>query len=342
MTTHRMGVADLALSDIQAAADHLARVLAPSPLIDVSGWHTAAGAPISVKAECLMPTGSFKIRGATWCMATLTPAERARGVVAYSTGNHAQAVAKAAADAGVAATIVMSPEVPKAKIDVTEGWGARVVMAERSSHARRALAERLAHTHGYTLIAPYDDRRVMAGQASIGIELLKQCGAQPPAAVFVPVGGGGLIAGVAAAIKQLAPSVAVIGVEPALEDDARQSLRAGRLVSMEAPSASIADAIKVQCLGDLTFPLIRRYVDDIVTVQEGQIAAASLRYFNEARLVVEPGGACALAAAFESRLASLPGARVVVLACGGNITVERLAGFASLGGTCGTRGANRP
>lgn len=339
MTTHLTGAADLALSDIHVAADYLARALQPSPLIDVSRWHTAAGAPISVKAECLMPTGSFKIRGATWCMATLTPAERARGVVAYSTGNHAQAVAKAAADAGIAATIVMSPEAPKAKIDATERWGARVVMAEPSSHARRALAEHLAQTQGYALVAPYDDMRVMAGQASIGVELLKQCGAQPPAAVFVPVGGGGLIAGVAAAIKQLAPSVAVIGVEPALEDDARQSLRTGRLVSMEAPSASIADAIKVQCLGDLTFPLIRRYVDDIVTVEEAQIAAASLRYFDEARLVVEPGGACALAAAFESRWAGLAGTRVVVLACGGNITLERLASFA---GPDGTGVMNRP
>lgn len=323
---------NLPLSDIHAATDFLRGTLGESPLIEVSRWRTAANAAIVVKAESLLPTGSFKIRGATWRIATLTPDERARGVVAYSTGNHAQAVAKAAADAGLDATIVMSPDVPLAKIEATKRWGARVVMAEPSSFARRSLAESLARTHGYTLIAPYDDRQVMAGQASIGVELLRQCGTDLPAAVFVPIGGGGLIAGVAAAIKQLAPQVAIVGVEPSLEDDARRSLRAGRLVSMEAPSASIADAIKVQCLGDLTFPLIRRYVDDIVTVDEAQIAAASVRYFNEAKLVVEPAGAVALAAAFESRLAVPRGGRVAVLACGGNIVLERLASLEALAG----------
>ena len=322
----------LPLSDIRAAADFLADKLGPSPLVDVSRWHTATGSPIVVKAESLLPTGSFKIRGATWRVATLTPDERARGVVAYSTGNHAQAVAKAAADAGIRATIVMSPDVPQAKIAATEGWGARVVMADPSSHARRALAENLAQSHGHTLIAPYDDRHVMAGQGSIGLELLQQCGERMPAAVFVPIGGGGLIAGVAAAIKQVAPHVAVIGVEPALEDDACRSFRSGQRISMDAPSASIADAIKVQCLGDQTFPLIRRYVDDIVTVDEARIASACKRYFDEAKLVVEPGGAVALAAAFESRLAFGRGARVAVLACGGNVTLERLASLAPLAG----------
>jgi threonine dehydratase len=321
---------NLPLSDIRAASDFLFGMLGSSPLVAVSRWRTASGAPIVVKAESLLPTGSFKIRGATWRIANLTPDERARGVVAYSTGNHAQAVAKAAADAGIRATIVMSPDVPRSKIEATEGWGARVVMAEPSSHARRVLAESLASTHGYTLIAPYDDRQVMTGQASIGAELLRQCGGDLPAAVFVPIGGGGLIAGVAAAIKQIAPEVAVIGVEPSLEDDARRSFYAGERVSMDAPSASIADAIKVQCLGDLTFPLIRRYVDDIVTVGESQIAAATLRYFDEAKLVVEPGAAVALAAAFENRRAVPRGARVAVLACGGNIAFDRLASLRPL------------
>lgn len=321
---------DLSITEIQAAADYLAGALGASPLVRVNHWRTASGAPILVKAESLMPTGSFKIRGATWRIATLTADERSRGVVAYSTGNHAQAVAKAASDAGIDATIVMSPDVPRAKVEATRRWGARIVMAEPSSHARRAAAERMARSEGYTLVAPYDDWRVMAGQASIAVELLQQCGERAPAAVFVPIGGGGLIAGVAAAMKQLAPHVTVIGVEPALEDDARRSLKTGRLVAMETPSESMADAIKVQCLGDLTFPLIRRYVDDIVTVDEAQIAAASLRYFDEAKLVVEPGAAVALAAALESRLDAAPGADVAVLACGGNVTLERLAHLAAL------------
>jgi threonine dehydratase len=314
----------LALPRLRRAARFLARRLGPSPLLAVDRWRVPhSGNPILVKAECLMPTGSFKIRGATWRLSSLTPDERRRGVIAYSTGNHAQAVAKAAADAGVRAIVVMSPDAPAAKIEATRSWGAEVRMADCSSQARRAVAEQLAREHGHVLIPPYDDVQVMEGQASIGLELLAQMKASPPCAVYVPVGGGGLLAGVAAAIKQSAPAVRVVGVEPELEDDASRSFRRGRRISMTAPSASIADAIKVQSLGELTFPLIRRYVDDIVTVSESEIARASLSFFADAHLVVEPGGALALAAALRSR--HTIDAPVVVLACGGNITLERLA-----------------
>lgn len=310
---------------IRAAADFLAQRLPASPLIGVANWHSAGGAPILIKAESLMPTGSFKIRGATLRIAALDAAARARGVVAYSTGNHAQAVAKAAADAGVGATIIMSPDVPAAKIDATRAWGAEVVMAEPSSQARRMLAESLAASKGATLVPPYDDLTVMTGQASIGVELLAQLGASVPAAVYVPIGGGGLLAGVAAALRRVSPSTRIIGVEPELEDDARQSFLSGKLVSAAGPSASIADAIKVQCLGNLTFPLIQRHVDQIVTVSEAEIAQATLRYADEAHLIVEPGGAVALAAALRSAHAG--SAPVIALACGGNVTPERLAGL---------------
>ncbi len=269
-----------------------------------------------------MPTGSFKIRGATWRISLLTAEEHRHGVIAYSTGNHAQAVAKAAADAGIRARIVMSPDVPAAKIEATRRWGAEVRMADPSSEARRAFAEQWAKESGGVLIPPYDDFRVMEGQASVGLELLAQMKDTPPSAVFVPVGGGGLLAGVAAAIKQTAPSVRVIGVEPELENDAHRSFHLGQRVSLTAPSDSIADAIKVQCLGELTYPLIRKYVDDIVTVGESDIARASLRFFEEAHLVVEPSGALPLAAALQYRATS--DAPVVVLASGGNMTLERL------------------
>ncbi|MCH8620250.1 threonine/serine dehydratase [Undibacterium sp. TS12] len=315
---------NLTLPHIQAAAELLKRRLGASPLVTVNRWRTVGDAQIVVKAESLMPTGSFKIRGATWRVSTLTAEERSRGVVAYSTGNHAQAVAKAAADAGIKATIVMSPDVPLAKIDATKAWGAFVVMADSTSHARRILAESLAEEHGYVLVPPYDDMEVMAGQASIGVELLAQLADKPPGAVFVPIGGGGLLAGVAAAIKQLAPEVKVIGVEPELENDAYRSFHEGRLSSMKAPSESVADAIKVQSLGNLTFPLIRQYVDDIVTVSESDIMSACLRYYKEAHLVVEPGGAVSLAAAFCDQYKFPSDTPVVVLACGGNITLERL------------------
>lgn len=313
----------LPLETLRSAARLLAQRLPPSPILRMDSWRTAANSPIWIKAECLMPTGSFKIRGATLKISALSADERRRGVVAYSTGNHAQAVAKAAADAGIAATIVMSPDVPEAKVAATRAWGARVVMAEPSSHARRELAEKLSMDSGAVLIPPYDDTTIMAGQASIAIELLEQLERCPPAAVFVPVGGGGLLAGVAAAIKQIAPATRVIGVEPEWEADAAQSLRQGNIVSLPAPSASIADAIKVQSLGRLTFPIIRQYVDDIVSVSETEIASACLRYFDESHLVVEPGGAVSLAAALRSRVVA-DEQPVVVLACGGNVTLDRL------------------
>ena len=311
------------MADVQRASEVLRQRLPASPLLEVPTWRTAAGRGVWLKAESLMPTGSFKIRGATYRISLLSQAERARGVVAYSTGNHAQAVAKAASDAGVSALIVMSPDVPAAKIAATEAWGARVVLAEASSDARRALAERLAVEEGRILIPPYDDPHVIAGQASIAVELQRQWAGHPPAAVFVPIGGGGLIAGVALALKHLEPTVRVIGVEPELEDDAARSFRAGRIVAASGPSDSIADAIKVQRPGEITFPLIQAFVDDIVTVSEADIARAALRSFAEARLVVEPGGAVGIAAALQAK----HDGPVVALACGGNVTLERLEGL---------------
>jgi threonine dehydratase len=191
----------LSLSHIRDARAVLAGRLAPSPCLPVDDGQARLGR-LFVKAENLMPTGSFKIRGATYRISLLTAAERRRGVIAYSTGNHAQAVAKAARDAGVAATIVMSPDVPALKVTSTEKWGAKVVMAEPSSHARRALAERLAGESGLVLVPPYDDYAIMAGQGTIGLELLDQMPADVPMTVFVPIGGGGLVAEVAVALKQ--------------------------------------------------------------------------------------------------------------------------------------------
>jgi threonine dehydratase len=316
----------LALADIRAAARTLAQLLPTSPLLAVPTLRSAGGAAIHIKAECLMPTGSFKIRGATLRVSMLTAEERRRGVIAYSTGNHAQAVAKAAADADVRAVIVMSPDVPQAKLQATRAWGGEVVMAEPSSNARRALAEDMAQRQHLVLIPPYDDLTVMTGQATIGVEVLAQLAPTLPSAVFVPIGGGGLLAGVAAAIKQLAPSVKIIGVEPELEDDAAQSFRQGRRVASAGPSDSVADAIKVQCVGELCFPLMRQHVNDVVTVTEAAIADACWRYFHDAHLVVEPGGAVALAAAL--RHVGDGTGPLVVLACGGNVTLDHLHALA--------------
>lgn len=302
---------------IERARSVLAERLPPTPLRLVAGERETW-----LKCECLQPTGSFKIRGATFRVSSLTARERSAGVVAYSTGNHAQAVAKAASDAGVSSTIVMSPDVPSAKVDATRRWGAVVVMVDAGSEGRRAVAERLASESGATLIPPYDDFDVMAGQASIAHELAAQLETLADTTVYVPVGGGGLIAGVAFALKTLEPRCRVIGVEPELEADAAASFRAGRIIATGGTSASIADAIKVQSLGKLTFPIIRSFVDDIVTVTERRIVDAMIELVDVHGLVVEPGGATALAAAGSAPRRG--GGRQVVLLCGGNITPQRL------------------
>jgi threonine dehydratase len=275
---------------------------------------------IWVKAENLQPTGSFKIRGATNAVSKLSSVQKARGVVAYSTGNHAQAVALAAQRAGIRATIVMSRDVPNDKIDATLRLGAEVLMAESTSEARRLLAERHAAEHDSILIPPYDDYAVMAGQASIGLEILSEC---QPSAVIVPIGGGGLIAGVAAAVKQVSPKTRVIGVEPEWENDAYLSFRQGRRVALPKPSASIADAIKVQIVGENTFPLIRQYVDDVVLVSEKQIIQAIPFAEEHTGGSVEPAGALAVAAVLFASWSSSAPMDLVAIVSGGNITPER-------------------
>ena len=325
------GAPELALDRIRDAQRVLSRRgLMRTPCLELYDGRPRPGR-LQAKAENLLPTGSFKIRGATYRISTLSGEERLRGVVAYSTGNHAQAVAKAARDQGVAATIVMSPDVPRMKIDATERWGARVVHAEPSSEARRALAEKLAAEQGLVIVPPYDDLAVMAGQGTIGLELAEDLPAADTVSggitVYVPIGGGGLLAGIAAALRQSRPEIAVIGVEPELEDDAYRSFRAGRIVALPGPSASMADAIKVQRLGALTFPLIRRFVDDIERVSEAEIAGAVLTAAGAMKILVEPGGAVGLAAAVRAAGARA-GLHVAVIG-GGNITLERLCEIAA-------------
>jgi threonine dehydratase len=315
---------DLPLSAIEEARAVLRRHLPPSPCFEVHDDGNRVGR-LLVKAENLMPTGSFKIRGATYRLSLLSAEERRRGVIAYSTGNHAQAVAKAARDIGIQAIIVMSPDVPALKIEATQRWGATVLMAEPSSRARRAMAERIAARRDLVLVPPYDDLAIMAGQGTIGLEILNQLSGADDLTVYVPIGGGGLLAGVAAALKQAKSGVRVVGVEPEMENDAFQSFRAGRLIGLEAPSGSIADAIKVQQLGDLTWPLIRHYVDDVETVSEAEIAAASQHCLSALKMVVEPGGAAGFAAA--ARAADRQQGSALALLCGGNISLQRLQGL---------------
>jgi len=302
------------LTEFERAANFLRGKIVRTPLV------RAPNREIFLKAECLQLAGSFKIRGATYCMSLHTEEERARGVLAYSTGNHAKAVALAAKLLGIKATIVMSEAAPLFKIEAVKASGATLIMAE-SSDVMREVAEEIAKKEGSYLISPYDHPEVITGQGTIGLEILEE---SEPACVYVPVGGGGLIAGIAAAIKQKRPHIKIIGVEPELEEDAGRSLRSGTIQHHKGPSATIADAVKITCLGEHTFPLIQKYVDEMVTVSEKEIRDATLAILQETHLLVEPSGALGYAAALRDETA-LP---KVVVASGGNTTLAALHAIA--------------
>ncbi len=311
----------VSVEDIQQAAGRLQGVLSPTPLLPCP----FADPPLLLKPESLQPTGSFKVRGAYAAISALPPRLRQRGVVAHSSGNHAQAVAYAAGLLGVPAVVVIPDNAPGIKVEATRKLGARVVRCPPGMAAREAAVQALIGEHGYTLIPPFDDPRVIAGQGTVGLEIARDC---PDAdLVVVPVSGGGLISGIATAVRALCPRAAVIGVEPELAADARDSLRRGERIAWPAAAVqqTIADALRVEQVGELPLRHMLRFVDDIVTVTDEELREAVRRLATQARLVAEPGGAAAVAACL-LRPASLPAAatRVAVLS-GGNIDPAALA-----------------
>jgi threonine dehydratase len=273
----------------------------------------------------LQPTGAFKLRGAYNKISTLSPEERARGVVAHSSGNHAQAVAYAARALDTQAVIVMPRDAPRVKLDATAALGAEVVLVGPDSAERSRRAEELAAEHGYVPVPPYDDEVLMAGQGTIGAEILEDL--IDVESVLVPVSGGGLIGGISAAIKLSRPGVRVIGVEPELAADARASLKSGELVEFAADrvSRTVADGLRVQKLGGAPFEHIRAFVDDIVTVTEEEILESMRRLALRVRLVAEPSGAVTFAAhLFHGE--ELPNSRLTVaVISGGNVEPALLA-----------------
>ena len=279
-----------------------------------------AKAPLHLKLENLQKTGSFKLRGAYNKIHVLAPEEKARGVIAASAGNHAQGVAYAATHAGIRSVIVMPETAPLAKVAATKGYGAEVVLAGTSYDEAFAKAKELQARDGLTFVHAFDDPAVMAGQGTIALEILREL--PDVAAVVVPVGGGGLIAGVATAIKEKAPHVKVYGVQAAGADAMARS-KAGNCLTQTAEAQTIADGIAVKSPGKATFAVVQKYVDDIVTVDDEAIAASILMLLERAKLVVEGSGAIALAAMLGGRLpASGPVACVV---SGGNIDVNFIA-----------------
>lgn len=272
-----------------------------------------------LKAESLQPIGSFKLRGAYNKVSQLSREQLDRGVIAYSSGNHAQGVAYSARALGAHATITMPSNTPPVKQAATRALGADVVITQPGSIDRRVVAERLAAEHGYTIIPPFDDAQIIAGQGTCGLEILEDM--PDVELVLVPVSGGGLISGIAAAIKQQRPDVKIIGVEPELAADAAASLHAGHIVSFtaEETSRTIADGLRTQQLGDLNWQHIRTFVDDIITVTEAEIRDTVRAILLHARLVAEPSGAVAAAAALFHQHHLPASNKTVAIVSGGNI-----------------------
>jgi len=311
----------IGLEDVKAAANAVYTVAYPTPCLHSFSLSETFGAPVYLKAECLQHTGSFKVRGAANRIARLTAAERARGVVAASAGNHAQGVAVGARAAGISAKVVMPKNATLAKVEATRAYGGEVVLDGDDFSEAQARALEISKTEGRIVIPAFDDEAIIAGQGTIGLELAQQC---PEAGlVLVPVGGGGLIAGVATALKALAPTVRVLGVQAAAAPAAARSLAATKTVSV-APKPTIADGVAIARPGDLTMALIRRYVDDIVTVDEEAIARAIVILLERAKLVTEGAGALGVAAILSGAVKAAGRPAAVVLS-GGNIDINVLA-----------------
>jgi len=278
-----------------------------------------------LKPENFQPMGAFKIRGAFNKIASLTMDQRSHGVISYSSGNHAQGVAYAARELGAKAVIVMPETAPKIKVAATRAYGAEIVFVGPGSHERKAKAEELAERHHYQIIPPYNDEKIIAGQGTIALEILDDL--PDVETVLCPVGGGGLISGVAAGLKLSNPKINVIGVEPELANDAQQSLRAGRIVELPAEQVSrtLADGLRTQSVGGINFQHIAQSVDKIITVSEDEIRAAVRKLALEAKLVVEPSGAVSFAG-FLFHADQLPSSgNYVIVISGGNIAPELLA-----------------
>ncbi|MCI4063706.1 threonine/serine dehydratase [Micromonospora sp. R77] len=306
----------VSIADVRAAADDIAGTVVRTPLLPTL-WDDE----LWLKPESLQPVGSFKLRGATHAVARLDAAARSRGVVTHSSGNHGQALAYAARALGVPCVVVVPEGAPQVKVDRIRALGAEVRLVPP---ARRAVeAERIAGDTGATLVPPFDDPRVIAGQGTVGLEIVADL--PEVDVVLVPVGGGGLASGVATAVRALRPSATVIGVEPELAADARDSLAAGELVSWDIEQAyrTSADGLRMQ-LSELTLAHLRERLDGIITVTEEEIHAAAGRLVRDARLVVEPSGAVALAGRLYHR-AELPAGRTVAVVTGGNVEPTRLA-----------------
>ena len=316
----------ITLGDVQAAARRIEGAAHRTPVLTSRALDQAVGATVFLKAENLQRVGAFKFRGAYNAVASLSDAERARGVATVSSGNHAQALALAAQLHGIPAVILMPDDAPPGKLAATAGYGAEVIRFDRYAEDREELLDALVADRGLIPVHPYDDERVMAGQGTAALELIEDAG--PLDVLLVCVGGGGLIAGCATAAKALLGDVRVIGVEPEAGDDVRQSLAAGERVRIDVPR-TIADGQQLPLPGELTFPVIRERVDAVELASDAEIVDAMRFLFERLKTVAEPSGACAVAALLAGRVGDVTGLRVGVTITGGNVTAARFAELVS-------------
>jgi threonine dehydratase len=308
------------LDDVRDAAQRIKGVAHRTPVVRSRTLDERVGAEVFVKCENLQRVGAFKFRGAYNAISRLSPEQLAKGIAAYSSGNHAQAVALAARELGSSAVILMPADTPAAKRDAVAGYGAEIVTYDRYTEDRTALGVALATERGLALIPPYEHPQVIAGQGTAALELLEDAGALD--LLVVPVGGGGLIAGSAVAAKGLLPGIRVVGVEPQAGDDTKRSLAAGERVSIPVPR-TIADAMAAEVPGALTFSINRVLVDDVVLVSDDELRAAMRFVFERLKLVAEPTGAAAVAALLAGRVGAPP--RIGVILSGGNVGAARFA-----------------
>jgi len=308
-------------ADVEDAATRLRGHAHRTPVLTSTRVDDEVGARLFFKCENFQRMGAFKFRGAFNALSLFDDEQRRAGVVAYSSGNHAQAVALSARILGIPATIVMPHDAPAAKMSATRGYGATVVEYDRYTQDREAIGRSMAAEHGLTLVPPYDHADVIAGQGTAAKELIDEVGELD--ALFVCLGGGGLLSGSLLSVRALSPSTRVYGVEPAAGDDGLRSLRSGRIVHIDTP-VTIADGAQTQHLGALTFEIIRREVDDIVTATDDELVAAMRVFAGTLKIVVEPTGCLGLAAV-RRMAAELTGQRVGVIVSGGNVDLTRFA-----------------
>ena len=315
------------LADIEAAADRIRGLAIETPLIESPALNERMGLRVLLKAETLQRVGAFKFRGAYNRLVQLGPEERARGVVAFSSGNHAQGVALAARLLGVPALIVMPKDAPAVKVAATKGYGAEVRFYDRLTDSREAIAAEIAQERGAVVVPAFDDPHIIAGQGTVGLELVAQARAAGATldVVAAPISGGGLLAGLATAVKALSPQTAMVGVEPEGFDDTLKSLQAGARQTFKPTGRSLCDSLESPAPGELTFPVMQQTVANVALVSDREITEAMRYAFSTLKLVVEPGGVAALAALLAGKIDIAGKASIALVLSGGNVDPEQFA-----------------